>query len=44
MTIMRLCPNCKTIQRAGAPCPLCKCPVQLPAEKAGNGCGGRHRR
>jgi hypothetical protein len=24
---MVLCPNCRTIQKAGTICPLCKCPV-----------------
>ncbi len=27
MVIMTLCPNCRTIQKAGNPCPLCKCPI-----------------
>ncbi len=30
MVVMRLCPNCKTIQKAGTICPLCKCPVEHP--------------
>ena len=28
---MTLCPNCRTIQKAGEPCSICKCPV--PWEK-----------
>lgn len=30
MIQMTLCPNCRTIQRAGSICPLCKCPVRVP--------------
>ncbi len=28
MVIMKLCPNCKSIQKAGTICPLCNCPVE----------------
>ena len=24
---MSLCPNCRTIQKNGIPCTICKCPV-----------------
>jgi hypothetical protein len=27
---MTLCPNCRTIQKAGTNCSICKCPV-MPA-------------
>ena len=26
-TIMRLCPNCRTIQKVGTNCSICKCPI-----------------
>jgi len=32
MVTMTLCPNCRTIQKAGDPCPLCKCPIRHPRE------------
>ena len=36
MVVMTLCPNCRTIQKAGNPCPLCKCPIHRPrARKKG---------
>lgn len=27
MAKMTLCPNCRTIQKAGTDCTICKCPV-----------------
>lgn len=27
MIRMTLCPNCRTIQKAGTVCSICKCPV-----------------
>lgn len=30
---MTLCPNCKTIQKAGQPCPNCKCPIPEKEEQ-----------
>lgn len=31
--IVRLCPNCKTIQRCGKPCSICKCPIICEEDK-----------
>jgi hypothetical protein len=28
MIQMTLCPNCRTIQKAGTCCSICKCPVE----------------
>lgn len=28
MIRMTLCPNCRTIQKAGTVCTICKCPVR----------------
>lgn len=30
MILMTLCPNCKTIQKYGTACTICKCPIQKP--------------
>jgi hypothetical protein len=30
MVHMKLCPNCRTIQKAGTTCSICKCPIALP--------------
>ena len=30
MIHMTLCPNCRSIQKAGSVWPLCKCPVEVP--------------
>lgn len=32
MVRMTLCPNCKTIQKAGTNCSICKCPVDRNRE------------
>lgn len=29
MIQMTLCPNCRTIQKAGITCPICKCPIHM---------------
>lgn len=30
MIYMTLCPKCRTIQKAGSECSICKCPVSPP--------------
>ena len=30
MVVMTLCPNCRSIQKAGTVCALCNCPVEPP--------------
>jgi hypothetical protein len=32
MVVMKLCPNCRSIQKAGTTCSLCKCPIETPAK------------
>ena len=32
MIRMILCPNCRTIQKAGTNCSICKCPVEVNRE------------
>jgi hypothetical protein len=32
MIRMVLCPNCRTIQKAGTNCSICKCPVEANQE------------
>ena len=32
---MVLCPNCRSIQKAGTICPICKCPIPLKEESDG---------
>lgn len=32
MIRMMLCPNCRTIRKAGTVCPLCGCPVEPPSK------------
>lgn len=34
MIRMTLCPNCRTIQKAGTDCTICKCPVGTERPKA----------
>jgi hypothetical protein len=32
--VMTLCPQCGTIQKAGAPCPNCRFPIPVPKQKS----------
>jgi len=37
MIRMTLCPNCRTIQKAGTTCSICKCPVEVGTIEDMNG-------
>jgi len=32
--VMTLCPNCRSIQKVGTNCPLCKAPITCPIAEA----------